>query len=208
MHDQRTIFSVGNKNNPATLSFLAPSEDKKRKITSGRIKTMRVINSMASLLKLIIPNQIGRYTDEFYPTATGDNFQKLGYNTILIESGHYKNDYQREKTRKYTFFALLQGILFISNKTDNMEYKMYFDIPDNEKKYLDIILKNAIYKRKLTDIGILFIEKLKKSKIYFVPTLEKIEDLSSYNANTIIDCTNLSFKNSNDVKIYLKSKGY
>ena len=57
---------------------------------------MNVIVAMNSMLQKIIPNFVGRYTDEFYPTATGDNFQKLGYNTILIESGHYPNDYQRE----------------------------------------------------------------------------------------------------------------
>ncbi len=116
LHDQRTIFSVGKDNNPATISFLAPSENKERTITGGRKKTMEVIIAMNNMLQKIIPNQIGRYTDEFYPTATGDNFQKMGHNTILIESGHSKNDYQREKTRKYTFFSLLLGIQYIANQ--------------------------------------------------------------------------------------------
>ena len=89
LHDQRTIFNVENTNNPATISFLAPSEEVTRTLTDGRKKTMNVIIAMNSMLQKIIPNCVGRYTDEFYPTATGDNFQKLGYNTILIESGHY-----------------------------------------------------------------------------------------------------------------------
>ncbi|WP_299528033.1 M14 family zinc carboxypeptidase, partial [uncultured Lutibacter sp.] len=93
LHDQRSIFNVEGTKNPATISFLAPSEDVERTLTYGRIETMSVIVAMNNLLQKIIPNHIGRYTDEFYPTATGDNFQKLGYNTILIEAGHYKNDY-------------------------------------------------------------------------------------------------------------------
>ncbi|MDG2073039.1 MAG: M14 family zinc carboxypeptidase, partial [Polaribacter sp.] len=90
LHDQRTIFGVAGTTNPATISFLAPSEEETRKLTAGRKLTMNVIVSMHRLLQEIIPNHIGRYTDEFYPTATGDNFQKLGFNTILIEAGHYK----------------------------------------------------------------------------------------------------------------------
>ena len=90
LHDQRTIFGVEGSNKPATISFLAPSEEKNREITKGRKETMNVIISMNNLLQKLIPNHIGRYTDEFYPTATGDNFQKAGHNTILIEAGHYQ----------------------------------------------------------------------------------------------------------------------
>ena len=114
LHDQRTIFGVEGSKNPATISFLAPSEEETRAITEGRIETMNVIVTMNSLLQKVIPNHIGRYTDEFYPTATGDNFQKLGFNTILIEAGHYPNDYKREEVRKFNFYALLQGIYHIA----------------------------------------------------------------------------------------------
>ena len=114
LHDQRTIFGVEGTENPATISFLAPSEEMTRKLTKGRIETMNVIVAMNSLLQQVIPNHIGRYTDEFYPSATGDNFQKLGYNTILIEAGHYPNDYDREEVRKFNFFALAQGLYHLS----------------------------------------------------------------------------------------------
>ena len=60
---------------------------------------MTVIAAMNDLLQQFIPGQIGRYTDEFYPTATGDNFQKMGHNTILIESGHAKGDYKRNASQ-------------------------------------------------------------------------------------------------------------
>ncbi|MDT7831824.1 M14 family metallopeptidase [Flavobacteriaceae bacterium S356] len=142
LHDQRTIFGVEGTQNPATLSFLAPSEEETRAITPGRIKTMNVIVAMNKLLQQIIPGHIGRYTDEFYPTATGDNFQKLGFSTILIESGHYYNDYDREESRKFTFFALLQGVYHISTASDFSEYQPYLGIPNNNKGFLDIVQRN------------------------------------------------------------------
>jgi hypothetical protein len=139
LHDQRTIFNVANTKNPATISFLAPSEEETRALTKGRIATMNVIVAMNTMLQQIIPNGVGRYTDAFYPTATGDNFQKLGYNTILIESGHYPEDYVREVSRKYTFYAIFQGLYHIAKTTDFTAYKDYFIIPNNDTIFYDII---------------------------------------------------------------------
>ena len=204
MHDQRTIFSVGKNIAPATISFLAPSEEKKRKVTKGRKETMEVIVSMNNFLQNLIPNQVGRYTDAFYPTATGDNFQKMGYKTILVESGHYTNDYQREMTRKYTFLALLQGLFFISHDKEKCNYEDYFAIPNNEKKYLDILLKDVNYQGIQTDIGILFDEILEDGKLQFIPRVDKVEDLSEYRANRIISIPNLIFQNENAIFDYLK----
>jgi hypothetical protein len=139
LHDQRTIFGVEGTNKPATISFLAPSEEISRTVTKGRIATMNVIVAMNALLQKMIPNHVGRYTDEYYPTATGDNFQKLGYNTILIESGHYPNDYDREITRAYTFYAIVQGLYHIAIEHSFTEHKDYFKIPNNVKSFYDVI---------------------------------------------------------------------
>ncbi|UAM99346.1 DUF2817 domain-containing protein [Polaribacter litorisediminis] len=139
LHDQRTIFGVEGTKNPATISFLAPSEEETRALTKGRKQTMNVIVAMNSLLQKMIPNFVGRYTDEFYPTATGDNFQKLGYNTVLIESGHYPDDYPREITREYTFYAILQGIYHIATSNTFNAYSDYFKIPNNDKIFYDVI---------------------------------------------------------------------
>jgi hypothetical protein len=165
MHDQRTIFGVSGTSNPATISFLAPSEEASRAITEGRKKTMNVIVAMNKVLQQMIPDHVGRYTDEFYPTATGDNFQKLGYATILIESGHYPDDYEREITRKYTFASLLQGIYHIAISSDFSEYKEYFSIPDNQQNFKDIIHRYANKK----DEAFQFDEVLEDEKIKFVP---------------------------------------
>ena len=139
LHDQRTIFGVEGTKNPATISFLAPSEEATRALTKGRIQTMNVIVAMNTLLQNIIPNFVGRYTDEFYPTATGDNFQKLGYNTILIESGHFPDDYQRETVREHTFYAVIQGLYHIATSNNFIDYEPYFTIPNNAKLFYDVI---------------------------------------------------------------------
>ena len=205
LHDQRTIFSIGEQKEPATISFLAPSEEVNRTVTKGRKETMRLIVAMNKLLTQFIPGRIGRYTDEFYPKATGDNFQKEGYHTALIESGHTFDDYQREITRKYTFYAILQGILSIAGGLGGIPYEKYFDIPDNDKFFLDIIYKNVKFQGSAMDIGILFIEKLQGEKVVFEPQVEKSGDLSSFNANFIIEKKGLNFENYEDVYENIKN---
>ena len=180
LHDQRTIFGVEGTENPATISFLAPSEEETRKLTKGRIETMNVIVSMNNLLQKIIPNHIGRYTDEFYPTATGDNFQKLGFNTVLIEAGHFPNDYDREEARKFNFFALLQGIHHISSSNKFEDYKAYFDIPNNQKNFFDVIVENKNAK----DKAFLYVDKIKDGKFVSELQLEKEGDLSGFIAHS------------------------
>ncbi|CAL2084824.1 Zinc carboxypeptidase [Tenacibaculum sp. 190524A05c] len=176
LHDQRTIFGVEGTKNPATISFLAPSEEVTRKVTKGRIETMNVIVSMNNLLQRMIPNYIGRYTDEFYPTATGDNFQKLGHNTILIEAGHYPNDYNREETRKYNYFSLIQGIYHIAVSNDFTAYEPYFDIPNNEKSFFDVIHRNDNGK----DVGFLYVDEINDNRLTSRLKKEKEGDLNAY----------------------------
>lgn len=192
LHDQRTIFNVEGTENPATISFLAPSIDPERTLTKGRKETMSVIAAMNSMLQQVIPNHVGRYTDKFYPTATGDNFQKLGHNTILIEAGHFPDDYNREKTRKYNFLALLEGINYISIEDDFSDYTPYFEIPNNDSRFLDIIYENVLVNceglEEITSIGVLFKYKiLKNNTLDVYEDVQKIGKLENYLAHSTIN---------------------
>ncbi|CAM1365698.1 Zinc carboxypeptidase [Tenacibaculum litoreum] len=180
LHDQRTIFGVEGTKNPATISFLAPSEEEKRTITEGRKETMNVIVAMNDLLQEIIPNHVGRYTDEFYPTATGDNFQKLGHNTILIEAGHFPNDYDREEVRKFNFYALLQGIYHISSAENFKEFEKYLAIPNNIKNFYDVIYRS---KNNEKDVAYQYVETIENDKFALVLKKEKEGNLSMYLAH-------------------------
>ncbi len=202
LHDQRSIFNVKGTGNPATLSFLAPSIDVERTITSGRKETMSVIVAMNEFVQQGIPNQVGRYTDEFYPTATGDNFQKLGHNTILIEAGHYKDDLDREISREFNFYAILSGLYFIAATNDYSYYKPYFDIPNNDSKFFDCIYKNIKVTdengSKTVDIGVQIKFKVVDNELVQYQCIENSGDLSAYHSYNIINSENLDF---NELKL-------
>ncbi|BBA17504.1 M14 family zinc carboxypeptidase [Blattabacterium cuenoti] len=192
LHDQRSIYNVGHKSfNPAILSFLSPSISMDKNAYSiSRKKSMGVINFIAKEIHKILPNigSIGRFSDELYPTATGDRLQKLGYPCVLIESGNYPKDLKKKIIRKYSVLSVLSGIYFISFQGKNLEknYKSYFDIPENKNILLDKIYRKVqIRKNKnkfFVDIGLMNFEKLDimKKNISIFTKIVDIGDLSHF----------------------------
>ena len=134
LHGQRTIFSAGKSNNSSVISFLSPSENEERSITTTRKKSMSIINFMNRVLQIYLPDQIGRYDDDFNPNCVGEQFQTLGVPTILFEAGHYPRDYNREETRKYITLSLFTALDYVSNyDIQGDDFQHYFDIPANER---------------------------------------------------------------------------
>jgi hypothetical protein len=181
LHGQRTIFSAGSSNLPATVSFLAPAQDENCSVTHNRKIAMEIIAVMNENLQQLIPNQVGIYDDAFNINCVGDTFQSYNVPTILFEAGHYANDYARDKTRQFIFHALLTALNYISiTQITGERFKEYLKIPQNEKLFYDIIIRNAKVKSKVQDIGIIYQEKLIENKIEFVPVVEKISDLNIF----------------------------
>ncbi|ARV08606.1 peptidase M14 [Winogradskyella sp. PC-19] len=190
LHGQRTIFGVGNTGNSATLSFLSPAEDKERSVTTTRKKAMSVIAVINDYIQKDLPNAVGRYDDGFNINCVGDTFQSLGVPTILYEAGHYKNDYEREQTRLFVFKSLIYGLCAIAKGVEVENFESYFDIPQNEKNFYDVIIRNSRIRnsdKNTVDIGIQFKEVLELNMIKFIPFVEKIENLDGYFAHNEID---------------------
>jgi len=206
LHDQRNFYSVAQTKEPASISFLSPATEVSRKLTPERIKSMAVISSMYEAIKTDIPKNVSIYNDEFYPKATGDNFQKEGFTTILIEAGHIKDDYNREKVRYFYFKSLLTGLYHISSQYF-ADDKLYQQIPQNDTCYLDIIIKNVMLNQdssyKKVEVGILFIEEIKENKLIRMPTIIQSGNLSKYGANKFIDAKGVKINNLNKLLLIM-----
>ncbi len=181
LHGQRTIFSAGQTNNPATVSFLSPAGDSERSITYSRKIAMEVIAEMNSMLQKVIPNHVGRYDDGFNINCIGDTLEYNRIPTILFEAGHYPKDYDRETTREYIFYALVTSVTyFATSKVNGEHYKDYFLIPENGKLFYDIIIRDVILQGKNVDIAVQYTEKLIDNTVRFIPKIVKIDNLEMF----------------------------
>ena len=168
LHDQRNIFGVTGFGNPATISFLAPSYNREREINECRKKCMLLISGVADGLKQQVGNAIGKYSDEYYPTAFGEYVQSLDIPCILIESGAALDDPNREVARKmnvYCIFKLFSDL--IDNSWKKRSVREYQAIPENNTDFFDIIIKNVkvnFGKRvEMLDLGILVKQELEQN---------------------------------------------
>lgn len=175
LHDQRTIFAVGETPRPATLSFLAPSIDPQRSIPPERALAMDLIWAIEEDLREFLPGQMGRFDDSFNINCTGDKFQSMGIPTILFEAGHYQRDYSREKSREFTFYAIFSALKHITDRDFRRDSPSgYFEIPDNRKSFCDILLREAEIPSGKMDIAIQFEEQMISGGITFIPVVAAI----------------------------------
>lgn len=182
LHDQRTIFGVETPEiNPATVSLLAPAFNPERDFNRNRLEAVHYINVINRELQNFIPNQVGRFDDSFNLNCTGDTFQNLGTPTILIEAGHFPNDYLREKTRNLIFVALLSTLTnYHENVIVDTEISEYLKIPQNRPLFFDIVYKNVKINYANSDFLInfaaQFVEEFAENSIFFRAKLRKLEE--------------------------------
>ncbi len=144
LHDQSHRYSVGNSFRTAALSFLAPAFNYEKDVNNIRERAIQIIGNMYQALSQFIPGHIAKYSDDFEPRAFGDNFQKWGTSTILIESGGWKDDPEKQFLRKLNFIAILSAIKTIADESYKMTSKAIYDsIPFNDKYIFDLILRNV-----------------------------------------------------------------
>jgi hypothetical protein len=174
LHGQRTIFSSGNSNKPATLSFLAPAANEAREVTTARLIAMQLIAKMVK--EQAVSNQwgIGRYDDTFNLNCTGDYFTAQGTPTILFEAGHFPNDYKRLKTREFVFSALLSCLNSVLGKQyQHFTAEDYLTIPANGNHLRDVEIRNITIVNKgevtISTIFVQFKEVLQQGDIHFIP---------------------------------------
>ncbi len=201
LHDQKTRYSAGHTFKSATLSFLAPPVNNSKEINSVRRNAMKLIGEIFNTMSGFIPGHIAKYKDDFEPRAFGDNFQKSGTSTILIESGGWKDDTEKQFIRKMNFIALLASFKSIAEKSyENEKLDTYENIPLNEEDLFDLILRNLKFKSNgseyLIDLGIARneINIDKSNDFYYKSILEEKGDLSVYFGYEDYDFTGMEIK--------------
>ena len=187
LHDKNRRYSAGQSGNLATMSFLATAYNEAEDVNPTRKRAMQIIVGMNQAVQLYIPNAVGRWVSDFEPRAFGDNIQKWGTTLILIESGGYKNDPEKQYIRKLNFVSLLTGLQMIANKSYKKQgVKEYEQLPINSKAIYDLIIRNVTIKKGESifkaDLAINRNERPVKGKDYFTNSseIEEIGDMSVF----------------------------
>ncbi len=181
LHDQRNIFNVSGTPKPSSIALLSPSVDESRKLTKTRKDVMKLVADCLPSIEKHIPGHIARFTDEFYPRASGDVIQSLGVRCLLIECGAYPNDPMREKPVAMNELFLESALQSIANDSyRNADILGYQSIPENDKKLFDFLIRNVVYEDVVCDIGFLYKEELHRNELRSKLLVTEVGDLSDH----------------------------
>lgn len=141
LHDQQTYYNAAGTPKQATISVLAPAYNYATDVNEVRTRAMQTIVGMNRILQEIVPGHVGKYDDAFEPRAFGDNITKWGTSTILIESGGYPNDPDKQYIRQLNFMIILNALEQIATKSyEQYTTAEYFAIPDNNLQLVDLLI--------------------------------------------------------------------
>ncbi|MDI6765502.1 MAG: M14 family zinc carboxypeptidase [Bacteroidota bacterium] len=159
LHDQE-LSTVGTTKEIAAIGLLAPSLDYRKTENNILLHTKQLAAVFASVMDQFIPGKITKYDDAFEPRAFGDNMQRWGTSTLLVEAGHVFNDPDKNFIRKLNFVGILSSLYAIA-AGDNKEFDIaaYENLPFNGKRAYDVIVRNILIvnengKKIKADLGI------------------------------------------------------
>ena len=187
LHDQSTYYNAERTPKPATISYLAPAYNYEKDINEVRSNAMKIIGFMNRIIQQYAPGQVGRYNDDFEPRAFGDNIQKWGTSTILIESGGYPSDVEKQEIRKLNYVSILSAIYTIAKGSyRDISLDEYWSIPENDRKLFDLKIQGVRYellgKEYIMDFGIhrMEIDDAEHQDFWYKSQISDQGDLSTY----------------------------
>lgn len=201
LHDQSTYYNAERTEKPATISYLAPAYNYEKEINETRGNAMKIIVFMNEILQKYAPGQVGRYNDDFEPRAFGDNIQKWGTSTILIESGGYANDPEKQEIRKLNYVSILSAIYTIANQNyKEISIAEYEKIPENDRKLFDLKIVAANYDLMgdtyIVDLGInqVEVDYPKHNSFWYSSRVMDQGDLSTFYGYETLDASAYTLK--------------
>ena len=192
LHDQSRHYNVYRSDKTASISFLATAFDYEKSRSAGRDEAMQLISYLYEINQQLIPNHTGRYNDDFEPRAFGDNIQKWGTKLILIETGGFKEDPEKQKGRMLNAVLIGSALEAIAKRSHlRLPVEYYYRIPENDRKLFDLkisnLLKRVNGKQYMVDLGYNYEDNELLSGTI---VLEDQGDLSTYSAYRVLDGAN------------------
>jgi N-acyl-D-amino-acid deacylase len=144
LHDQNVRTRVGDTDQQAAIALLAPPWGESRDDDDVRERAARVAGVLRLAVDSLVENRIARYDDGFNPRAFGDLMQQWGTSTVLVESGGWDGDPEKQHLRLANFVGILAALDAIaSGAYRNVSPDWYRSLPFNGRPATDLVLRGG-----------------------------------------------------------------
>ena len=141
LHDQGIGTRVGSSDRGVAIALLSPPFDESREVNEVRHRAMEVMGVMIRAMEPLVGDHVAKYDDTFNPRAFGDLITQWGTSTILVESGGWVDDPQKQYLRKVNFVALVAALESMARGTyRGVGRQAYLELPPNGRRIGDLLV--------------------------------------------------------------------
>jgi len=144
LHDQGSAIRVGDSDRGVAISLLAPAFNEARDVDAKRRRAMQVASVIVQAMTPLVGDHIAKYDDTFNPRAFGDLMGAWGASTVLIESGGWANDPQKQHLRKTNFVGILTALEAIATgRYADSDPGIYDRLEYNGRRVTDLLISGG-----------------------------------------------------------------
>ena len=188
LHDQSPRFRVGDSDRMAAIALLAPAHNAECEVGERRRAAMRVCGVVRGAVEPLVGGHVTRYDDAFNPRAFGDLMGTWGASTVLIESGGWPGDPQKQHLRMTNFVGILSALASIADGSyAEVDLALYDELPPNGRMVSDLLLAGGTLiapglRPMVADVLIEYGDPLTRSG----PTIVEVGDLADRDAQETV----------------------
>jgi hypothetical protein len=141
LHDQGVGTRVGDSDRGAAIALLSPPFDESREVNDVRLRAIQLMGVIRGAIEPMVGDHIAKYDDTFNPRAFGDLITQWGASTILIESGGWEDDPQKQYLRRVNFVGILAALESLATGTyRDLGTGPYATLPSNGRRIGDLLI--------------------------------------------------------------------
>ena len=132
---------MGQSDRGVAIALLAPAFNEARDVDDKRRRAMQVATLLIEAIDPLVGDHVAKYDDTFNPRAFGDLMGAWGASTVLIESGAWENDPQKQHLRKTNFVGILSALDAIATgRYAQYDPDIYEALEYNGRRVTDLLI--------------------------------------------------------------------
>lgn len=193
LHDQDVRTRVGKSDRLTALALLACPIDEVNGDNEARLRAKRLCGIIREAVEPLVGDHVSRYSETYEPRGIGEWMQNAGVSTVLLESGSWPGDREKQVLRTMSFVAILGALEAIADgRVEGAPLERYASLVENDRNVFDVLLKGATIcvegiEPYRADIGIDFRVPLDAED----GTISEIGDLSDALGRRVLDAGDL-----------------
>ncbi|MDX1645911.1 MAG: M14 family zinc carboxypeptidase [Longimicrobiales bacterium] len=141
LHDQSASVRVSGTDRGVAIALLAPAFNEARDVDDKRRRAMQVASLLVEAVEPLVEDHVAKYDDTFNPRAFGDLMGAWGASTVLIESGAWEDDPQKQHLRRTNFVGILSALDAIATgRYAEYDPQVYESLAYNGRRVPDLLI--------------------------------------------------------------------